>query len=266
MLNIKFQTDEDILARIMISKSEISTSFANYLWDKYKSSYMLLQKDIKVHEIDNNIILELKQQNFFKTFFNEAKNNLKRIKKNWEKYKNKINLFLKGIFKKEFTLETTAIIVAPTLCCGINIGDNKFVWGHKNGLTDKNYDLVYLVHESLHSYFKNDDITHTIIEKISDLELAKFLNDSEKGYTGHSKLKELHIKILPFWNIYLNKTQEDIAKEKELYNINYALNNFIKYKSKINIMNIDDFIKFIKQINLEELLDIKCLYSIYIKK
>lgn len=160
MLNIKFQTDEDILARIMISKSEIPTSFANYLWDKYKSSYMLLQKDIKVHEIDNNIILELKQQNFFKTCFNEAKNNLKRIKKNWEKYKNKINLFLKGIFKKEFTLETTAIIVAPTLCCGINIGDNKFVWGHKNGLTDKNYDLVYLVHESLHSYFKNDDKTH----------------------------------------------------------------------------------------------------------
>ena len=32
----------------------------------------------------------------------------------------------------------------------------------------KNYDLVYLVHEYLHSYFENDYLSHSIIEEIAD--------------------------------------------------------------------------------------------------
>ena len=81
MLNIKFSINEDIIARIMISKSEIPIDFANFLWDKYKTSYMLLQRNFKSNEIDNNIILELKQQSFFKNYCNDAKKNLERIKK-----------------------------------------------------------------------------------------------------------------------------------------------------------------------------------------
>ena len=262
MLNIKFSINEDIIARIMISKSEIPVDFANFLWDKYKTSYMLLQRNFKSNEIDNNIILELKQQSFFKNYCNDAKKNLERIKNSWEKHKNKINAFLNKIFKKEFTLNVTAIILAPTLCCGKNIGNNQFVWGHKNGLTDEIYDLIYLVHESLHSYFENNDITHTIIEKISDFELSKILNKSENGYTGHENLKHLHIKILPFWHIYLNKTKENIEKDKKFYNINYKQKDFVEYQSKIKDMNINDFVKFMEQINFENTLNVKCTYSI----
>ena len=57
----------------------------------------------------------------------KLKKNLERIRNNWEKNKNKINLFLNEIFKKVFTLEVTAIIFAPSLNCGINIGNNKFL-------------------------------------------------------------------------------------------------------------------------------------------
>ena len=74
MLNIKFNTDEDIMARMMISKSEMPVDFANYLWGKYKISYILLQKNFKSNEIDNNIILELKHQNFFKNYCHERLN------------------------------------------------------------------------------------------------------------------------------------------------------------------------------------------------
>ena len=262
MLNIKFNTDEDIMARMMISKSEMPVDFANYLWGKYKISYILLQKNFKSNEIDNNIILELKHQNFFKNYCHEAEKNLERITINWEKHKNTINAFLNKIFKKEFTVNVSAIIFAPPLCCGKNIGNNQFVWGHKCGLTDEIYDLVYLVHESLHSYFENNDVAHTIIENISDFELAKILNKSENVYNGHENLKLLHIKILPFWHIYLNKTQEDIEKDKRFYNVNYEQKDFVEFKTKIKDMNIDDFIKFIEQINFENLLNVECAYSI----
>ena len=266
MLSIKFKTDSNIMARIMISKSIIPTKFANYLWNKYKLSYKLLKENFKSTKIDSNIILELQQQEYFKTHCIEANQNLQRIQNSWTKNKDKINLFLSKVFKKDFTLNVTAIIVSPILNCGGTMGDKQFIWGHNNGLTDENYDLVYLVHESLHSYFKNDMITHAIIENITDFELAKLLNNSEKGYTGHDYIKNLHIKILPFWNLYLNKTQKHIEEENIINNITYNLNDFYKYKPQIKNMNIDEFVEFLEKLNLDKLLDVKNVYTINIKK
>lgn len=262
MLNIRFKTDKDFMARLIISKNNMPTDFANYLWDKYRVSYMTLQKDFQSEEIDNNIISELEKQEFFKKLCDNANNNLERIKDNWGKSINKINLFLDNIFKKDFILNETAIIMPPTLCAGMNIGDDQFVWGHKYGLVDKNYDLVYLVHESLHSYFPNNNLTHAIIEKIADIELSKYLNNTDKPYDCHEYTKMHHIKILPFWNIYLNKSREDIEKENKGSNITYNLDDFAKYETQIKNMNIDSFTKFLEQ---QDLTDVKTNYTITIK-
>lgn len=59
MLNIKFKTDKKLLARIIISKSYMPTSYANYLWNKYNSSYIFLQSNLESYKIDNNLISEL---------------------------------------------------------------------------------------------------------------------------------------------------------------------------------------------------------------
>lgn len=264
MLNIRFQIDDNIMAKIMISKSMMPKKFAHYLWDNYKISYSLLIKDIKSNEINNNIILELQQQDFFKISYEKAKKNLERIQNNWEKNSDRINLFLNKIFKKEFTLDLTCIIVPPSLNTGTSIENNQIVWGHVNGVNDNNYDLVYLVHESLHSYFKKNDLTHTIIENIADIELAKFLNKTN-SYEGHPDLKPMHIKILPFWNLYLNKKQEDIVRENKINNIAYNLKDFVEYKTKIKNLNIDEFVEFLEKLNLDKLLDIKSSYTIYKK-
>lgn len=262
MLNIKFKTDIDLMARLIISKNKMPIEFANYLWNKYKVSYMCLQRDLNSKEIDNNIILELQKQDFFERLCQGADKNLERIENNWVKNKSKINLFLDNIFKKDFTLNQTAIIVDPSLCAGMNIGDDQFVWGHKYGLVDKNYDLVYLVHESLHSYFPNNILTHAIIEKIADIELSKYLNNTDKPYDCHEYTKMHHIKILPFWNIYLNKSREDIEKENKDSNITYNLEDFAKYETQIKNMNIDSFTKFLEQ---QDLTDVKTNYTIAIK-
>ena len=250
------------MARLIISKNKMPTEFANYLWNKYKVSYMCLQRDLNSKEIDNNIILELQKQDFFERLCQGADKNLERIENNWVKNKSKINLFLDNIFKKEFALNETAIIVDPNLCVGMNVGDNKFIWGHKNGVVDKNYDLVYLVHESLHSYFSNSDLTHAIIENIADIELSKYLNNTDKPYDCHEYTKMQHIKILPFWNIYLNKSREDIEKENKISNITYNVNDFAKYKPQIKNKNIDNFVEFLEQ---QDLTEVKTNYTITIK-
>ena len=97
MLNVRSKTDKDIMAKLVISKNLMPIPFANYIYDKYKSSYLLLLRNSKSNNIDNNIILELQQQVFFKQYLNEAKQNLARIETNWIKYKDKINEYLSKI-------------------------------------------------------------------------------------------------------------------------------------------------------------------------
>ena len=52
MLNIKFKIDKDIMAKLVISKNLMPITFANYLYDKYKSSYLLLLRNPKAEKID----------------------------------------------------------------------------------------------------------------------------------------------------------------------------------------------------------------------
>lgn len=173
--------------------------------------------------------------------------NFKRIKKNWLENYDKINDFLKSILRVDFDLKTTGYIVSPNLFAGNNIGDNKFVWGHRIGIKDPNYDLVYLVHESLHSLLERDNLAHAVLENISDVELARELNGFNScGYETHNFTKDYHIKIFPFWNLYMKRTKKEIMKEQKLFNIKYDIDKFEVYREKLEKMNIFELMDFLK--------------------
>ena len=254
MLTIKFKLDKDILARTIIAKSCMPTKYANSLWDKYRGSYISIQRKFNTTKINNDIIKEVQAQDFFADLYEKSESNLKRIRTNFNRRKTFINHFLKNILRCEFDLDTTAYIVAPEINFGSNIvfansrkGNNEFVYGHTDGLINKNYDLVYLVHEALHSYFKLDEICHTVIENITDIELQRTLNhDKNKVYDCHEFLRNIHVKVFPFWNLYLNRTKEEILKEQENFNIFYDINKFEKYRNRLSKMNINQFVKFLK--------------------
>lgn len=246
MLNIKFKIDKDMLSRIMISLNAMPTETANYLWLKYNSSYRLIQQSITSEDIDQNIIKELQQQSFFSETLLQAKENCKRVEKIWETKQLEINNYLKDIIRIDFSLNMTAYIVSPSMHVGVYLGNNCFAWGHSNGLKDNNYDLVYLVHESLHSFFESDNVSHAIIENISDIELSKILNNKKIGYKCHNFTKEEHIKIFPFWNLYLNKSKKEIKEEQDILNIQYDIESVEHYREKISKMNIKEFIEFVK--------------------
>lgn len=247
MLNINFLVNEEYLARKMISRNDMPTEFADYLWDKYRDSYLALIHDILNNTINQNILKELQQQDFFKKYMNDAKNNLTRIQTNWNKNQANINNFLKTIMKIDLDLNVTAFIFHPDINTGMNIGNNCFLWGHHKGLTDENYDLVFLVHEALHSYFANGNLNHAIIENICDVELSRFLNKSINHYPYHSFTQSQHVKIYPFWNLYLNRTKEEIKADQQYTKINYDIEKYENEREILTKLNINEFIEFLKE-------------------
>lgn len=260
MLNIKFIVDENILLRQMVHKNKMPTDFANYLWDKYNDSYRVLYKDFLSDNIDFNIFREIKQQSFFCRFAEKAKENCKRINNNFKERREEINIFLSKILRTNFSLNLTAYIVPPEFNSGINIGNNCFIWGHQKGISDSNYDLVYLVHESLHSFFDKGNLNHAIIEKIADIELAKMLNKTSLGYETHNYTFDGHVKSFPYWNLYLNRSMKEIEEEQKLLNIKYDLNKIEHYRENLSKMNINEFIKFL--ISNIDGVNVKCSYEV----
>lgn len=265
MLNINFEVNEEVILIFMIQRRLMPTDFANYLLEKYndscellkkyENSYTLVQKAIYNNEIDLNIFEEIKQQPFFNRIVKMAQENCERIKSIWENKKDEINNFLTNIAKTDFLLENKAYIVPSSFCRGVNIGNNCFIWGHRYGLENENYDLVYLVHESLHSIFPKGDICHAIIENIADIELCKYLNKTKVGYETHKKkgIQEAHAQILPYWNLYLNKSVEEIEEEQKLLNTTYDINEFEPYRDELSKMNMVEFTNFVLALNANKI-------------
>lgn len=249
MLNIDFKVSEEILARVIIYKSSMPTDFANYLWDKYKDSYRELKKRLSSHNVDANIIKEVQQQEFFIKYLQDAKDNLIRIKRGWLSNQNRIETFLKNIFKVDIDLFITGYIVSPSLNCGTNIGGDSIVWGHNKGLKNLNYDLVYLVHECLHSFFPKGNLYHAIIESIADVELAKMLNNTAESYPCHAFTKEMHDTIYPYWNLFLGKSKEQICLELEHSKREYDIEKYENERDCLESLNIFEFVKFMESKN-----------------
>jgi hypothetical protein len=254
MIDIEFKVDEDILARAIIRKSCMPKDFADYLWDKYKPSYKALKEYLNETDINESIIKEVKEQSFFCERLNGSRENLKRVQSCWENNKDKINKFLKSIMKVDIDLKVVGYIVDHKIGIGTNLRNNDFVWGHGLGVENFNYDLIYMTHEALHSFFDRDDISHVIIQYITDIELCKFLNNTNEGYPTHSYLKDITERLYPYWNLYLNKSKEEISKDQEISKIYYNIEDFEEYRDEISNINIIEFIEFAKTKEFENMI------------
>lgn len=62
------------------------------------------------------------------------------------------------------------------------------------------------------------------------------------------------------------QTKKEIKKINRLNHLSYNLKSFEKYKTQIKNMNIDEFVEFMENLNLENLIFVKQLYSLNIKQ
>jgi len=107
------------------------------------------------------------------------------------------------------------LVIHPAVGGGSYLSNGKIFWGHNEDWP--NYSLVYLVHEALHEYFKQSDLTHALIELTADNELRIRLNKGGEYFTcdgedvGHEYLRKLEQIILPKWKTYLNSGNKKLS-------------------------------------------------------
>lgn len=219
-----------LMNTIRIEDSNIN-NLKNILWNKYNEDYKKLlwsmNENVEVYMEDHDVkglIEEFKKTEIFNKLLEETKEYYEKIKYEWDSRKNEINKFLSTYLRINFNCFPNTYIVHPISHVGCNY-EGKIIWGHTKGLNDIFYNLVYLVHESLHiilpPVFNRDDgeyINHAVIEMISDYELYSLLSKKDKFGEGHPFLREYKEKIYPFWQKYKESELKDLnIKQFEQY-------------------------------------------------
>jgi len=184
----------------------------------------------KAEKIYKNLIKQTKNEfkKIFKTppfkkLMEETQAYSKTVQQRWSKKEKDIYSFLEQITGLKIpNLKPNIIIVHPKLSCGRSYSEiQSIVWGHKEDWNS--YSTVYLAHELLHlifDYYKIplDDLSHSLIELISDNELRFFLNKGGKYFkendisVGHDNLRSIEKKILPYWKKYLKQNKKNIIE------------------------------------------------------
>lgn len=198
----------------------------NLAWRKSKRCYNFLIGRLLPNDWTDKNVKSLSRE--FPIFLNAARktSQYKKILLQTKKYLNfcqdqwNKNYSFSQIVMKELTgFELNKIfdvyITHPSLKNGRYLGNNKIVWGHNEDWL--NYTTVYLWHEILHSYFKNTDWSHALIQLMADNELRIRLNSGKyPPFVGHENLFPLMRRMLPYWKKYLKSKQKDILKLQEL--------------------------------------------------
>lgn len=273
-MEFEFEVNEDLVAANIIQKNFMDVDLANYLWEKYKDQYLLIQNKIYEYVFENpakkSILEELKKHKIFTENLFKCKQNLERIQINLKESKPKIDNFLKSLMKLELNMKPQKVYIVPN--CGMNVSKDTILWGSFEGYEDKNYDLVYLYHEALHSFFNNlkekanlrdnDETDHVIIQYLTDIELAKYLG--KKRYPTHKNIKDLEARCYPYMQMYFNKSDAKILKEMNEDNIYFEMEKYKKYRGIFKSFDIIKIYKWLLQ-NKKEILDVNLIQKLYIK-
>ena len=135
------------------------------------------------------------------------------VQKNWNSYEEVISKFLKEDMRFDGSPEKLTVII--TNHGGFCLPEEEIIeWGHWRAEEDPAYDAVYLTHEYLHYYeyslsenlgLKTGNVTHAIIENITDVTLSKKLGGTPENYNCHKFTKVAHKLIDADFQKYLNK-------------------------------------------------------------
>lgn len=211
----------------------------NKLWGKYTAAYDLVNRGIDYRELlllDAKLyfkdvstqFLELIDEGLtypeVQQLYSEAEIYKEWIEKAWGDSQVKVETELKSILKTELPTGPFKVLLVPFIIGGgRSLGNNIIFWGDKYAENERfpNYNIIYLVHEALHSIFGKSEIEHSIIEFISDNELRLRLNGEGEYFlcnginTGHSFLLEMEKKMLKDWKEYLGNPKININQFKE---------------------------------------------------
>lgn len=128
----------------------------------------------------------------------------------WENTYDRVSQYVREITGLDFDENFEVFFTHPSLRNGWYIGNHQIAWGCSGEF--EYYDVVYLWHEILHSYFPLDDISHCLIQLIADNGIRLLLNEKEQLFPliGHKDSLPLMEVIYPKWEEYLKQPDRNI--------------------------------------------------------
>jgi hypothetical protein len=196
----RYQDDIRALQACSLGLSQSATEFIQihqleFLW---KSEYPDLKRaDIAAH------LAQLKGTSAFDTIRQQTAEFLAELRAGWVETLKQSSEILCSMTGLKFDGERYSVIVThPSLCQGMYLGNKRIAWGGADRWP--NYSTVYLWHEIFHDLLGKSDVSHAIIELLTDNELRVRLNGgSYPPFEGHVNLNPLKEKILPYWQEFI---------------------------------------------------------------
>ena len=151
----------------------------------------------------------IKKSEQYKRVLKQTRGYLKFCQSSWKEQLRKSSRIINGISGLKFNRQYIVYITHPSLRNGRYLGNNRLTFGHNEDF--KNYSVIYIWHEIMHSKLPSNDIGHAILEFAVDEELRTQLNGG--GYPpfeGHPGLSKVKLKLLPYWRKYLTSKNRKI--------------------------------------------------------
>ena len=225
MIELNFTIDnQHLIVHTLASNNRFSSeenredivAFQNYAWGISQHCYNFLARKLSPSvffasesvEALSRYVTQLEQSRAFGVIREQTEAFLAFVQAQWE---HNYPLTSQAVYEMTgLDLQKTMVVrlTHPSLCNGRYLGNEMFTWGHHEDWP--NYATVYLWHEILHSYFAFDDLSHALIQLITDNELRVRLNHGMiyPPFVGHERLFPLMDNILPYWCTYLAEARK----------------------------------------------------------
>lgn len=228
-MDFNFRIHKDLLTASLLFRHNPKdngrfTELRNKMWNKHREAYEVQNNtDYRFIFADNYrkklenilekteaLLTDTEKSSEYQGFYQETLEYKDWLENEWKTKKDEVEKHLKNIIKTDLLpKDFEVLVIHPAVGGGSYLGEGKILWGHSEDWS--NYSLVYLIHEALHEYFEQSDLTHALIELIADNELRLRLN--KKGEyllcggksVGHEYLRKLEEKILPSWREYVKQ-------------------------------------------------------------
>lgn len=189
----------------------------------------------------------------FLTLHDSALKYKERLIERWDLLKPTVDKYFSEVLGIKREKQIKVNVVNPDFNTGTNNLEDEIYWGHYKGQNDPYYDVVYMMHESLHCmypYQKNwnstqKGICHALIELATDNELRCILEGNMQNYSvGHQDNNLQRNKLLPLWCAFLGKSESDIVSLTSLEGADFSEYRRLKENGTVRMMNFSDLMEF----------------------
>lgn len=189
----------------------------------------------------------------FLTLYDESEKYRLKVQEKWNNLEPKVRQYFSEKLGIKEDKRIKVNVVNPKFNTGTNNLKDEIFWGHFRSESEPYYDVVYMMHESLHClypYKKNWNleqcgICHGLIELATDNELRCLLEGNIQNYSeGHQDNNLRRNKLLPIWCAFLGKSEEEIEVLKKLQGADFSNYNKLLENKTIKQMNFSNLMDY----------------------